>query len=583
MFWDDPDYDPFMPVNDQRKMTQPSGRSNHSLVKGGSSHSSSGSGSYSGGYRKREVHVLFKNGAKQEYTVEYSLIDWFDYARLVWPFRMEGNTEIIEVPEEFCTFSYGKPRFNQCVYTASGDYIAARWGRKLDISDSDWLAAHPLATDDGIPHGYTPTCVHELVLPYGMGVERIRIKKDVSVLGDHMLGWMTSLGCNPFGMIDRATDNVEAAKRMGMTIEEANALWRFEFHSDPLPGSIIGEKGWSGTGGNTGGVKVGNFGGHSRYLAPRASAGDWTISVQLAPDPTYMAPPPSEPYVPRKGTPSLVASAILDPDKELIAVRNNLQKWIPQSKRVRSIVHWKDEEQGSQTPMTEQKRSSVGPLGNEKYDCSNPACLKPQQTCTYDELLCNVCRAERTGTKSETPQGNSSATSPSSKEMKSSTGAGGAGKKNKKDKKGKQKVEEAATPMMDKCEMCNMTEQVQDFINPLMGFVCNDCISVAFKTFECPHCKADLSKFPPEPLGFNAPTEGADEPGTADWVCTECKQELVTSEPPRSFKGLHPYDVAEYIWDAVDWGTDDDDTPQIVAEGELELVTRFREAVDHAQ
>lgn len=296
-----------------------SGKSTHSVHKPmGSPPSSQGSNSsvYSSSYKQRQVRVMHEHGGSTVFNLDYSLRGWYDYGLYCWP-EIAG---LIEVPSKHCSFTYDTPKFNACVYNASDDYLQGRWGVKLHSTDKDWLASHPLATDDGIPQADFVTCVHELVAPYDFKVNRVRVAAGSLLLGDHMLKWMGALGCNPFAMADRKTTNAEAAKKMNMTLEEANALWRFEFHSDPLPGSIVGEKGWSNNAST--GVKTGSFGGHARYLAPRAkSAYNWFGCIQLERSHlvSYLSEPPAVEYVPRKGEPRLQVSSITDVNGDVIA------------------------------------------------------------------------------------------------------------------------------------------------------------------------------------------------------------------------------------------------------------------------
>lgn len=270
----------------------------------------------------KKILVIRPDESEDSYTVPYDVEGWFDIAATVWP----TVDHVMRIPLEHCHFSYKEPSFNACVYNATNDYMQARWGRKLDDSDRRWLAAHPLSTDGGVPQEYTATCVDQLVAPYGMRVSRVRIRKGSLVLGDSIMGWIQALGCNPFAMADRSTSNAEAAERMGLTLEQANQLWRVEFHEDPLPCSVIGERGWS----SGQGVATGSMGGHARYLAPRAHANDWFVSIQLDVDTNvqHLVPPPNPEYVPRKGDPTLLVSAVTGPDGQLIAEKVNY-KWQP--------------------------------------------------------------------------------------------------------------------------------------------------------------------------------------------------------------------------------------------------------------
>jgi len=268
---------------------------------------------------KKEVRVQHKDGTLQTFTIPHDTIGWFDIAKQVYPYHIDKGVDYLVIPADRCQFTYGEPAFNACVYTATMEYISARWGRKLDDSDRRWLAKHPLATDAGIPQEYTITAIQQLVAPYGMRVSCVRIRAGALVLGDQNMQWAQALGCNPLALSDRRTSNADAATAFGMEQSAASALWRLEFSDTPLPGSIVGERGWS----STGGVSVGAYGGHARYLAPRATAGDWFVSIQLAPEHEveYLAPPPDPDYIERKGAPTLVLSKTVTPSGELIAVR----------------------------------------------------------------------------------------------------------------------------------------------------------------------------------------------------------------------------------------------------------------------
>jgi hypothetical protein len=261
---------------------------------------------------KQEVYATF--------ILPWDCDGWFDIAKYVWP--TEERT--VKIPLAHCNFQYDTPSFNACVYNAANDYMQARWGRKLDNSDRDWLAAHQFATDSGIPQEYTATCISQLVEPYGMRVSRLRLRRGSLVLGESINAWIMALGCNPFAMADRSTSNAEAAERLGMSLADADAFWRVEFHDDPLPCSIVGERGWA----SSTGVATGSFGGHARYLAPRARGGDWFVSIQLDVDRTvdYLVAPPNPEYTPRRGKETLLVSRITGPDGKVIAERKN-NKW----------------------------------------------------------------------------------------------------------------------------------------------------------------------------------------------------------------------------------------------------------------
>lgn len=265
-------------------------------------------------YKKYAGKVMIQLDGKDSfdgpYEVGNSYRDWWDEAIKHYP----PTDDTITIPHTHVRFSYASVRFNACVFTATDDYMRARWGRSLHSTDRDWLAEHPLSTDNGVPQEYMVTCVHAMLEPYGMGVSKVRLRRGTLAAGEPLQQFMLALGVNPFAMIDRETSNKQAAEKLGMTEAEADALWRFEFHDEPLPGcTIIAERGWS----DGKGVSTGSFGGHARYLAPRAKEGNWAVSVQLAPLELiqYDAPIVSPEYIPRKGDATLTLDSVLLPDK----------------------------------------------------------------------------------------------------------------------------------------------------------------------------------------------------------------------------------------------------------------------------
>lgn len=263
-----------------------------------------------------KIILVTENGAVDgPYSVTHAYRDWWDEGKKVYP----TEDKLMTIPFEACEFTYGSVKFNPCVFTATDDYLGARWGRKLDSSDKTWLAEHQLATDDGIPAEYMPVCIHAMMEPYGMGVSRVRVRRGALTAGEAMGQFMQALGVNPFAMVDRQTTNAEAAIKLGMTEAEADRLFKFEFHDDPIPGcTVVGEKGWSsGTG-----IQTGNMGGHSRYLAPRAAPGNWYVSIALAPleQIDYNTPVEVPEYKPRKGQATLTLSKIKRPDGQPVGV-----------------------------------------------------------------------------------------------------------------------------------------------------------------------------------------------------------------------------------------------------------------------
>lgn len=339
---------------------------------------------YSTTYTPKKVQVVHDDGSRQAFTLAYADEPWLAIARQVWP----GTDHAVDIPKAHASFTYNEPTFNPCVHAATDQYMQARWGRKLDDSDRRWLAAHPLSTDGGVPQEYTATCIAQLVEPYGLKVSRIRIRKNSLVLGDQVMAWLQALGCNPVGMNDRQTSNAEAAAALGMPLEMADSLWRVEFHDQPLPCSIIGERGYTQPG-----VATGSFGGHARYLAPRARAGDWFISVQLDMDTqvSYLVPPPNPEYVPRKGTPTLQLGSTTDPDGQPIAVRTSTGGWrrtgTPEP-TVTPATTQTSTPTSAIPPVTQATVTALLPL----FDANQPGQDEPRTRILFPgEVVCGMC------------------------------------------------------------------------------------------------------------------------------------------------------------------------------------------------
>lgn len=269
------------------------------------------------GSKDKSIVLLRANGDRMKFTLKYMDREYYDVAKQHFP----HTEDEVHIPEHFATLTYGTPPFSPCVYTATTDYLQARWGRKLDDSDRAWLGSHPYAADGGVPREYMPTCVQQMLEPYGMGVSRINIRRGILMIPGSLFDWLLSLGCNPFAMTDHQTTNAEAAEKLGIPLAEANKMWRVEFTEQPLPCSITGEQNFSVPTGQT--VKVGDKGGHARYLPPRGYFNDWFISCQLdtLERIEYFVPTPNPEYVPRRGDPSLSLSSVRRPDGKQLAVQ----------------------------------------------------------------------------------------------------------------------------------------------------------------------------------------------------------------------------------------------------------------------
>ncbi len=270
-----------------------------------------------------QIHVMSAEGTlHSKWNVLEAMLDWFNLLMCHYPLVIdEANpaSVIVAVPVTAMAWETAAPvAFNACTFDAATDYMAARWGRRLHSTDKDWLARHPWSADSGVPMAATPMALHQLCEPYGYGVSRVRVRTGTTMTGEQLSAWMYALGVNPMAVLDSKTTNAEWAAANGMDAAAADAMFRFEFHDEPLAESVIGERGWS----STTGLNVGAQGGHARYLAPRGTAGDWAISVQLAPRDGlfYLIDPTAPAYVPREGNKLPRLGGVVRPDGAPVGV-----------------------------------------------------------------------------------------------------------------------------------------------------------------------------------------------------------------------------------------------------------------------
>lgn len=309
-----------------------------------------GNSYYSGGYQGYQsysspgglvIPVTKKGKELPSYEVPWMEREWVKIAAEVFPAEERGpfNDKFlaVRVPVELVKaaveVTLSAPSFQPCLYTSVSDFAAALWGRKLEYSDQDWLAMHQHATAGGIEMPYSMSCAHQLVEPYGLGVSRVRVPAGELAEHPEMQLWIRLLGCNPFALLDNRTTNEEAAQRLGMTLEQANDAFRFEFGEEPLRPSVVGEE--------RGGIQTTHAttaAGHARYLAPRGKLpADWRLCLQVAPldRVSYKAPLNEIPaYKPREleSKERLILSKLKRPDGKPVAEAHGVSWYRPGEK-----------------------------------------------------------------------------------------------------------------------------------------------------------------------------------------------------------------------------------------------------------
>jgi hypothetical protein len=376
---------------------------------------------------------------------------WKDWWRVASRFYVVEKDEMF-IPQSRVTLSYGKVSFNACVYQSSEDYIAARWGRKLHYTDRDWLAEHPYATDGGVPSEYTPICVQALLEPYGMGVSRVRLRRGTLAAGPEMQKFMVALGCNPYAMVDHTTTNKEAAEKLGITEQEANQIFRFEFSDDALPGSVCCEKGYA-----QNGVATGSQGGHARYLAPRDKASNWVVSLQCAPleQIEYNTPIELPEYIPRKGEAKLELEHVLQPMEDL-----------PVGVKFGGDFFFHEEVEDKKKEEEEKKARP-----HVKVQATVPDDKKPEREGgqkTVADVLLSTFRRSNANVGGVTTQ----------RPIQLLDGNGQVNKRSR-------------YYLKHKCLKCSKNKYWSSFANGTE--ICNECMDLAFEPYHCPKCNSSYT------------------------------------------------------------------------------------------
>ena len=245
--------------------------------------------------------------------------------------------------------TYTKGHVNDCVFAAVKIYMQATGLGTLTKGDRDFFEDHPLVESSGVSRAHVLTVVHGLVVPWGIGVDRVFLPKE-SYVGDTFKDFVLELGMNPQAILDGSTTNSEFAELIGIPVSEINDKFRFEFVDTPPRPSVIMRSSTNTQSkkkntGNVGGAwSVTVYGmGHADFAGPRDSASnDWVIAFTLARNPKYNNGGDIDKYS------SLDAfSYIKQPEPE---ITKELQAWDSVVKG-KTISEWK-KEKDSRSPNT---------------------------------------------------------------------------------------------------------------------------------------------------------------------------------------------------------------------------------------
>jgi len=194
-------------------------------------------------------------------------------------------------------FVYQYKNVSPCGFDSTNNFLRNNLNCGLDSYDKEWYTKHRLTTAMGLPQEYTLTVTNDLVKPYNIGVSRVWMRKH-STLSDDQKAWISVLGCNPLGTIDRDFNNEEYAieistiddkvdeKLLEMSKVQASKF-NFEF-TDVLPRGpyIIYNSN----------VGMGEIkGGHAEYAGPRAPLDRFMMALKLdfIKNINYLSEPPT--------------------------------------------------------------------------------------------------------------------------------------------------------------------------------------------------------------------------------------------------------------------------------------------------
>lgn len=168
-----------------------------------------------------------------------------------------------------------------CVFDSTEKFCKNILGVNLSQSDKAWFLNRSDVGSSGVGPYHAPNIIHHAIKPYGLGVQKIYMKKGVMNPMDERV--IAALGMNPIAKIDGLTSNHE------MPVGMQGGPFNVEY-IDSFDGPAI---------------KMGDFelttfasgGGHATYRAPREPLGNWEVAIIIArlEQCVYHAPWPDEP------------------------------------------------------------------------------------------------------------------------------------------------------------------------------------------------------------------------------------------------------------------------------------------------
>lgn len=272
------------------------------------------------------IRVVGKDGSGSLHLVEgvydYSWNNFVDAYGIKE--ALSDGMPVVHLPAEFAR--YKKVRPLMCVFDSSRAFIRCILGGDLAKEDEEFFETHPLVGEEGVSMPNTARVVEELVAPWGVHVDRIRVAPGTLVQGD-LEQWMDVLGVNPIGFADLQTDNEAFAKMTGLDLAQVNQQFRFEFSNEPLrPAIVFAVQGQLGMG-------------HASFAGPRSKAKEHLLQLSLTRQPLWKKQPYFNPdVVPEQGAVELSLYDCLAPDGTP-SLYQYLQKKQVSEKKTAGLLH----------------------------------------------------------------------------------------------------------------------------------------------------------------------------------------------------------------------------------------------------
>ena len=258
-----------------------------------------------------------------EHAKDWSMVKPFDddlkeYRINNKDISQEDRVVCINVNEADIKWQINRRTVATCVYNATNDYMGHMFGMSMDTADKDWYSQYDKkVTSHGCTGSWVLTVIQQLIEPYGLAIDRVRVKPGSMRYEEHRT-FMTALGANPFFVQDGTTSNMEALGQMNIDVSSSAAKdlinsWRFHCDQESMQPSICLDQ--------FDGLGVGAHSGGAFYIGPRGHGSKagfrMAISLKKNTETTYHQDLELDSYAPHPGSRQPILGSIKIGDSTL--------------------------------------------------------------------------------------------------------------------------------------------------------------------------------------------------------------------------------------------------------------------------